>query len=87
MLVLSGTLKVGLWWPGKPEQVAWEVLTPLDPREYWIPRGAWHGYQNIGSVPAVVVTWINQPYNPEDEHRLDPTALEPPMPTWDRRAR
>ena len=87
MICLAGTLKVGVWWPGKPEQVTWETLTPLDPRECLIPRGAWHGYQNIGSSPAVVLTWINQPYTPKDELRLDPNALDPPMPAWERKAR
>lgn len=87
MLVIRGSLKVGVWWPDHPEQVAWTVLTELHPDEYYIPRGAWHGYQNLGTDPAIVLTWINQPYNPKDELRLDPGAMEPPMPTWERRAR
>lgn len=85
MLVISGTLKVGIWWPGKPEDVIWEVLTPLDPRECLIPRGAWHGYQNIGHEPAVALSWLNQPYNAKDEHRLHPH--HPDTPSWTRKDR
>lgn len=85
MLVIRGMLKVGMWWPNRPESVAWTTLTDLDPREYWIPRGAWHGYQNIGPDPAILLTWINQPYTPSDEQRMDPDAEG--LPSWERKAR
>jgi len=85
MLVIHGTLKVGMWWPNHAHQVAWTTLTHLDPQEYWIPRGAWHGYQNIGSDPAVVLTWINQPYDHTDEYRMDPDAEG--LPSWERKNR
>ena len=97
MVVIQGTLKVGVWEPGQSAACIWTVLTETDPKELVIPRGLWHGYQNIGSEPAIVLTWINQPYDPEDEHRLDPgpdqwewrvtRRTEQTVPSWTRKNR
>lgn len=70
MLVVQGTLKVGLWKPSLLPQ--WQTLTPFHPVPLVIPAGSWHGYQNIGSEDALLVTYITQHYDPEDEHRLSP---------------
>ncbi len=84
MLVVEGTLKVGMWVDGDPESIEWQVLTDRNPEPLFIPRGEWHGYQNIGPGRACVITYITQPYNPSDELRLDPRHV--PI-SWERIAR
>lgn len=71
MVVLDGTLRVGQWREGASD-LFWTTLSGHHPAELQIPRGWWHGYQNIGDREALVLTWITQPYNPKDEERLDP---------------
>lgn len=95
MLVLEGTLKVGAW-RGHEEksflddmewvvdEVQWEALTDRAPKPLVIRRGWWHGYQNIGPGRACVLTYITQPYNPQDEFRLSPSEV--PL-RWERVAR
>lgn len=62
----------------------WTVLSEHDPKELKIERGLWHGYQNIGVGEALVLTWITQPYDPTDEERLSPEAVNI---SWERVAR
>lgn len=59
----------------------WTVLTDHAPRELVIPRGKWHGYQNIGHDRCLVLTWITQKYDPSDEERLSPASV--PI-SWER---
>ena len=94
MVVLRGVLKVGMWapqavdevmWPGDPEKVVqWETLDEHHPRLLRIPAYWWHGYQNLGSEPALVLTYITQHYNPKDEHRMSVADAGVP---WERTVR
>jgi dTDP-4-dehydrorhamnose 3,5-epimerase-like enzyme len=59
-------------------------MSERDPKELIIRRSWWHGYQNIGTEEALVLTWITQPYNPDDEERLSPDAVDI---SWERVAR
>lgn len=86
MLVLSGSLKVGAW-QGTIERVfaqTWETMTPKRPQPLVIPAGWWHGYENIGHEPCLLLTYVTQPYNKDDEFRMDP-AIAPV--TFERKAR
>ena len=37
----------------------------------FIPHGVVHGYKVLGAEPALVVYATNQPYNPDDEFRIE----------------
>jgi len=87
MLVIEGIVKVGMWFPEREDQAVWHVLTPREPRELFVVRGCWHGYQNIGTETATVITLVNQPYNPNDELRLDPDTVTHPKLQWTRKNR
>lgn len=58
-----------------PKHLTWTVLTRRYPQEFIIPRGLWHGYKNIGTKDALVLTYITQPYNKDDEERLSPSLV------------
>lgn len=74
LFCVSGAVKVGIT-KGTSDPVTWEVLTARHPRVLTIPRGLWHGYQNIGDGCAVLVGFNNQKYNPEDEERMLVSAM------------
>jgi dTDP-4-dehydrorhamnose 3,5-epimerase len=41
-----------------------------DPKVVLIPKGVAHGYQVLGSKPAVLVYHTTRHYDPKDEYRI-----------------
>jgi dTDP-4-dehydrorhamnose 3,5-epimerase len=41
----------------------------------FIPRRIWHGYYNFTNEPAIVLYWLTNKYNPNDEERMTVEAM------------
>lgn len=46
------------------------ILGEDDPKVLYIPKGVAHGYQVLGTRPAMLFYHTTQHYNPQDENRI-----------------
>ena len=62
---------------GSPEQWDFQefIVGPLSPKVVVIPPGWQHGFTPVGSEPCVVVNAPDMPYDPDDEERLELSAI------------
>jgi len=68
MFVIRGALKIGLC--QDPDiNPSWVYLSERDDRVLHIPAGTWHGSYNFTNEPAILVYFITQKYDPDDEER------------------
>jgi dTDP-4-dehydrorhamnose 3,5-epimerase-like enzyme len=68
----KGTVRVGMKSKAEcqPNEITWEVLDERNPRVITVPRGLYHGYQNLGPERAILVGYNNRKYDGSDEERL-----------------
>jgi len=73
-LCIKGALKFGFC--DKPSAeggaVDWVYSTERSAKDgaLFIPSGIWHGYYNFTDDIAIVLYWLTNKYNPDDEQRL-----------------
>jgi len=69
---VSGVVTVGIT---DPEGICtWTTLHAYVPLVIVVPPNHWHGYASVGGE-AVVLQYLNQKYNPDDEERHPDPAL------------
>ena len=78
-LCIMGSLKFGLCDKpaGEGGTVQWVYASERSTKDgaLFIPRGIWHGYYNFTDQVAVVLYWLTNKYNPDDEERLSIEAM------------
>lgn len=77
MFVIQGALKVGLCI--EPDKgISFEYLSERANTVLEIPPGLWHGTYNFTYEPTILVYFITQKYDPNDEERAptDPMLWE-----------
>jgi len=78
-LCIKGSLKFGVC--DKPAadggQVQWMYCSEHSAKDgaLFIPRGLWHGYYNFTDDVALVLYWLTNKYNPNDEERMSIEAM------------
>jgi dTDP-4-dehydrorhamnose 3,5-epimerase len=85
MFVIKGALKIGVCGDEDPDgsaNVQWHYLSERDNNVLEIQPGNWHGSYNFTNEPAILVYFITQKYDPEDEER---TFASPEL--WERKAK
>ena len=78
-LCIKGSLKFGVC--DKPAtdggEVQWVYCSEHSAKDgaLFIPRGLWHGYYNFTDDVALVLYWLTNKYNPNDEERMSIGAM------------
>ena len=70
--VLRGEITIGMI-----EDGVHKYYTYNSPR--WlltVPPGTWHGYENAGKGEAILLMYLDQKYDPDDEERSDEIPWE-----------
>ena len=73
-ICIKGALKFGLC--NKPAReggkVEWVYSSERSMKDgaLFIPRGIWHGHYNFTDDIAIVLYWLTNKYNPNDEERM-----------------
>jgi dTDP-4-dehydrorhamnose 3,5-epimerase-like enzyme len=65
--VLSGTIRFGRF---KDPSMVWYYTFDSPNSDLYVRPGWWHGYENIGETPAVLLMYLDQKYDPSDEERM-----------------
>lgn len=87
LLVIKGALKVGICredYPEATQNIEWYYLSERSAQAgpLHIPAGIWHGTYNFTNEPVILIYFITQKYDPNDEER----GLVAPI-RWERKPR
>jgi dTDP-4-dehydrorhamnose 3,5-epimerase-like enzyme len=64
--VLSGAIRFGRW--RDPRQV-WYHTFDSPEVGFYVEPGWWHGYECVSEIPAVLIMYLDQKFDPSDEER------------------
>jgi dTDP-4-dehydrorhamnose 3,5-epimerase len=78
-ICVKGSLKFGFCDKpaGEGGKVEWVYSSERSAKDgaLFIPRGIWHGYCNFSHEIAIVLYWLTNKYNPNDEERKSVEAM------------